>query len=158
MISSVEQRRLRRTKNPLPRLITPKPRKGAGWAEPEDGEPRWGEMWVRRPSLLSSEASRMRPRGNSRGAAHAAQRRRSSAVVVILEVACHARGRGFESRRSRQKRPANLDILLPILAHTTAGFPTGHALIPHASMGRERLEQSAANRMFYRPFSARDES
>ena len=29
--------------------------------------------------------------------------RQSSPIVVSLEVACHARGRGFESRRSRRK-------------------------------------------------------
>jgi len=33
--------------------------------------------------------------------------RPSSPIVVTLELACHAGGRGFESRRSRRKHPAN---------------------------------------------------
>jgi len=37
--------------------------------------------------------------------------------------ACHAGGRGFESRRSRRKHPAKLSLLLSVLAQTTAGFP-----------------------------------
>jgi hypothetical protein len=50
--------------------------------------------------------------------------------------ACHAGGRGFESRRSRRKHPANQHLSLPILAQTTAGFPNGHALIPHTNPER----------------------
>jgi hypothetical protein len=36
--------------------------------------------------------------------------------------ACHAGGRGFESRRSRRKHPANPGLLLSVLALTTAGL------------------------------------
>jgi hypothetical protein len=46
------------------------------------------------------------------------------------------RSRGFESRRSRRKYPANRHLLLSTLAQSTAGCPTGHALIPHANPTR----------------------
>ncbi len=59
--------------------------------------------------------------------------------------ACHAGGRGFESRRSRRKCPANRQLSLPTLAQSTAGFPTGHALIPHASRKRGSVTENAAN-------------
>ncbi len=47
--------------------------------------------------------------------------RPSSPIVVFVEQACHAGGRGFESRRSR-KFPANRYLLLSRQAQTTAGF------------------------------------
>jgi hypothetical protein len=40
--------------------------------------------------------------------------RQSSPIVASLEQACHAGGRGFESRRSRLKIPANRHIVLPV--------------------------------------------
>ena len=39
--------------------------------------------------------------------------RDSSPTVVFVGTACHAGGRGFESRRSRRKFPAYSDVLLP---------------------------------------------
>jgi hypothetical protein len=48
--------------------------------------------------------------------------RQSSSTVVTLELACHAGGRGFESRRSRRKHPASSQVLLPLWAQSTAGF------------------------------------
>jgi hypothetical protein len=69
--------------------------------------------------------------------------------------ACHAGGRGFESRRSRRKYPANRHLLLPILAQSTAGFSTGHALIPHADPGRGRSGKALQIAMFCGPPPAR---
>ncbi len=60
--------------------------------------------------------------------------RQSSPIVVSVEQACHAGGRGFESRRSR-KVPANRQLLLPARARTTAGLPIHPALIPYARRG-----------------------
>jgi hypothetical protein len=41
--------------------------------------------------------------------------------------------------------PANRHFLLLILAQSTAGFPTGHALVPHANFGPGTVTESAAN-------------
>jgi hypothetical protein len=54
---------------------------------------------------------------------------RSSVIVVTLEVACHAGGRGFEARRSRKKalQIALSRLLLLMLAQSTAGFFSSRA-------------------------------
>jgi hypothetical protein len=45
----------------------------------------------------------------------------------VPDSACHAGGRGFESRRSRRKHPANRPVLLPCWAQSTAGFSASRA-------------------------------
>jgi hypothetical protein len=59
--------------------------------------------------------------------------RRFSSSIILSRLsalaACHAGGRGFESRRSRLKHPANRHLLLPDSAQTTAGFYVSPALI-----------------------------
>jgi hypothetical protein len=62
--------------------------------------------------------------------ANDAVQRRSSPRVGMPASACHAGGRGFESRRSRKKHPANRHLSLPALAQSTAGFYVIPALIP----------------------------
>jgi hypothetical protein len=57
-------------------------------------------------------------------------------IVATAEVACHAGGRGFESRRSRRKHPANWHLSLPILTQSTAGFRTGQRAHPARASGR----------------------
>jgi hypothetical protein len=76
-------------------------------------------------------------------AAYLAQRERmnprflpTSSRWFLSVQACQAGGRGFESRRSRRKHPAYRHLLLPVLAQSTAGSPTGHALIPARESGR----------------------
>jgi hypothetical protein len=53
-------------------------------------------------------------------------RRSSSPGVVVPDSACHAGGRGFESRRSR-KVPANRHFPVARLGATTAGFVSSRA-------------------------------
>jgi hypothetical protein len=69
------------------------------------------------------------------------------AVAVQLVPACHAGGRGFESRRSRRKLPANRHLSLSILAQSTVGFPTGRGLTPASDGRSERKALQIA--MFY---------
>jgi hypothetical protein len=67
----------------------------------------------------------------SAGVKSACKRSRSEEFVVerrVPDSACHAGGRGFESRRS-DKTPANRHVLLPFEAQTNAGL----RLIPHMS-------------------------
>src|SRR5918994_6548719 len=77
--------------------------------------------------------------------------RRSSSGVVVSDSACHAGGRGFESRRSRRKHPANRDLLLSVLAQTTAGFPPASRTDSAREISREPNAKSAANGHFPSP-------
>jgi len=62
---------------------------------------------------------------------------------------CHAGGRGFESRRSRRKHPANRKLLLSVLAHTTAGFPPAS----RTDSAREIQPRAARQKCCKRAFS-----
>jgi hypothetical protein len=68
------------------------------------------------------QISRQRPQSRM----NRAIARQSSPIVVFVEHACHAGGRGFESRRSR-KIPANWYLVLSLQAQTTAGFDRSRA-------------------------------
>jgi hypothetical protein len=102
--------------------------RGAGSSGDQRGQ-QTGSKRLKSASLNHAESI---ARG-SKSRMNRAPSRPSSSIVVILELACHAGGRGFESRGSRRKHPAYRHHLLPVLAQSTAGSPTGHALIPHAN-------------------------
>jgi hypothetical protein len=92
----------------LPTCSTTTPRWGLDGAgssgDPVIGRGRVGRKLGELPANLALSGLRVENRG-------------------VLCAACHAGGRGFESRRSRRKHPANRDLLLSVLAQTIAGFP-----------------------------------
>jgi hypothetical protein len=80
--------------------------------------------WSKRgPNVESTNGSTMRPQSDSsaKRPANGVIRSVASPGGVVSDPACHAGGRGFESRRSR-KRPANWRVVLAVEAQTTAGF------------------------------------
>jgi hypothetical protein len=80
--------------------------------------------------------------GESKSPANEAVQRSSSPSVVVPDSACHAGGRGFESRRSR-KVPANSQLLLPVLAQTTAGLFHPAHIPPETSPGIPAASRSS---------------
>jgi len=71
--------------------------------------------------------------------------RQSSPIVVSVELACHAGGRGFESRRSR-KLPANRLLVIPRTSRAGSSRPDPpEAANPHTS--DDRPSRRASSRM-----------
>jgi hypothetical protein len=96
------------------------------------------------------------PAANPRnaGVGKACSRRESPPIPLSAEAprpACHAGGRGFESRRSRRKHPANWPLFLPDQAQTTAGFPPVSRTDSARGISRDPLAKSAANGRFLSP-------
>jgi hypothetical protein len=87
----------------------------------------------------------MRNRGDHgvQDPAHEAARIGSSMSVATPDSACHAGGRGFESRRSRRK-PCKAASSVAGAGATTAGLPIDLALIPYARpLSGKALEMGA---------------
>jgi hypothetical protein len=87
--------------------------------------PRRQISWPTRGPNIDQTIGSTMPSGatlTAKGPANGLVQRRSSTDIVVPDSACHAGGRGFESRRSRYKQPANRLLLLPFQAQTTAGF------------------------------------
>ena len=61
------------------------------------------EIWLSAQTMREFEGA-----NGPRSRMNRAIARPSSSIVVTVEVACHAGGRGFESRRSRCEKPRNL--------------------------------------------------
>jgi hypothetical protein len=74
----------------------------------------------RKGSKRSKSSLRDRAQNNANGSQarmNSAIARRSSSIVVSVEQACHAGGRGFESRRSRLLKPLQNTVLRCLPRH-----------------------------------------
>jgi hypothetical protein len=61
--------------------------------------------------------------------------RQSSPIVVSVEQACHAGGRGFESRRSRSTKPLQTSMLSCLLRRDEPSLKGSFAAPAHAKRG-----------------------
>ncbi len=73
----------------------------------------------------------------------------SSPRVVALDSACHAGGRGFESRRSRSSRTKNLQIAM--LCCLVRRYRPPASLLSRAHPARESPHRAGACRQFPQP-------
>jgi hypothetical protein len=80
--------------------------------------------------------------------------RPSSPIVVTLEPACHAGGRGFESRRSRRKHPAIGIFCCRSWHRRPPASRRPPALIPHGRSAVSRMPKVLQTGIFRRRFGA----
>ena len=112
----------------------------------DEGETRLvcGPLVARTPDSGPTQPSGTTGREVCKGPANGVVRSGSSRSVAVAEVACHAGGRGFESRRSR-KAPANQGLLLLHWAQSTAGFAPSRAYPARGSAWNRRTKPVIAD-------------